>query len=258
MPEELETFVNLYLDIETIPTQRDDVRDYLSGALRDELLQAMESVCAPANYKDADKIAEYVANKKKALQDEFATKLADKINATGLDGSFGQVFCIGWAFDSDHPTVSYGMNERTVLEQFGQNLRVAASEQYTTTVVGHNVSAFDLRFLQQRYIVNGIRPPLVIARAAQAKPWEQEKVFDTMVQWAGVGGRISLDKLCLALSLPSPKGELDGSKVWQFVQDGKHDEVARYCERDVETTRAIHRRMTFQTVEVEQFEDVPA
>lgn len=248
--------MNLYLDIETIPTQRQDVCDYLEESLRDELAQALESVCAPANYKDAEKIAEYCANKRASLQAEFLDKLKQKIEGTGLDGSFGQAFCIGWAFDREVPKMLYSMDEADILSEFGRMARVRASEQHTTTVIGHNVSAFDLRFLQQRFIVNGIRPPFVIARAAAAKPWEQEKVFDTMVQWAGVGGRISLDKLCLALSIPTPKGDLDGSKVWQYVQDGKHEEVARYCVRDVEATRAVHRRMTFQTVE--EMDDVPA
>lgn len=250
--------MNLYLDIETIPTQRDEVRDYLSASLRDETMKAMESVCAPANYKDADKIAQYIADKKAALQDEFAAKLAEKINSTGLDGSFGQVFCIGWALDGGPVTTVYSTNERFVLNEFSSQLHIHPSDLHSTTVVGHNVSAFDLRFLSQRFIVNGIRPPFVIARAAQAKPWEQEKVFDTMVQWSGVGGRISLERLCLALSIPTPKAEFDGSMVWQYVQEGKHDEVARYCERDVEATRHVHRRMTFVTNTVEQLDDVPA
>jgi len=248
----------LYLDIETIPTQRQDVCDYLEESLRDDLQAALESVSAPANYKDAEKIAEYCANKKAQLQTEFLSNLQQKIEATGLDGSFGQVFCVGWAIGSDTPTTSYGMDERQVLENFGRSLRITHSQQFETTVIGHNVSSFDLRFLNQRFIVNGMRPPLVIARAAQAKPWEADKVFDTMVQWAGPGGRISLERLCLALSIPSPKGDLDGSKVWQWVQDGKHDEVASYCERDVGAARLVHRRMTFQTTQVEQFEDVPA
>lgn len=248
--------MNLYLDIETIPTRRDDVRDYFSASLRDEVMKAMATVTAPANYKDADKIAEYCAAKKKALQDEFAQKLADKIHSTGLDGSFGHVFCIGWAMDDENITTVYGEDERYVLNEFASQLHVKPSDWYSTTVVGHNVASFDLRFLLQRFIVHGIRPPLVIGRAAQAKPWESDKVFDTMVQWAGVGNRISLERLCLALSIPTPKSDLDGSMVWQYVQDGKHDEVARYCERDVEATRHAHRRMTFQTVEV--FEDVPA
>ncbi len=123
-------------------------------------------------------------------------------------------------------------------------------------MVGHNVASFDLRFLVQRYIINGIRPHPVIARAAQAKPWESDKVFDTMVQWAGAGNRISLDKLCLGLGIPSPKGDLDGSKVWEWVQAGRIAEVADYCGRDVEAVQAVYQRMTF--AKAPAFEDVPA
>lgn len=252
--------MHLFTDIETVPTQRQDVCDYLEESLRDELQAALESVCAPANYKDADKIAEFCAARKASLQSEFLAKLQAKIESTGLDGAFGQVFCIGWARGDDAPRTVFGLDERIVLTEFAQALKdsLAPSELFNCTVVGHNVSAFDLRFLTQRFIVNGIRPPMVIARAAQAKPWEQEKVFDTMVQWAGVGGKIGLDKLCRALSIPSPKGDMDGSQVWAYVQDGRGAEVARYCEKDVEATRAVWRRMTFATVEQPQFEDVPA
>jgi predicted PolB exonuclease-like 3'-5' exonuclease len=98
----------------------------------------------------------------------------------------------------------------------------------------------------QRYIVNGIKPHALIRRAAEAKPWESEKVFDTMIQFAGVGNRISLDKLCLALSVPSPKGDMDGSMVSKAVADGRINEVAQYCKKDVEATREVFKRMTFQ------------
>lgn len=241
--------MNLFLDIETIPTQRQDVCDYLEESLRDDLAKALESVKAPANYKDAEKIAEYCANKRAELQADFLSNLKQKIEATGLDGSFGHVFCIGWALDDAEPQTVQGLNERHVLDHFSRNIRIPANEVLSTTVVGHNVSSFDLRFLYQRFIVNGVRPPVLISRAAQAKPWEADKVFDTMIQWAGVGGRISLDRLCLALSVPSPKSDMDGSMVWQYVQDGKHDEVALYCARDVHATRLVHRRMTFRSVE---------
>lgn len=252
--------MNIFLDIESIPTQRQDVCEYIEESMRDELQQAIDAVCAPSNYKDAEKIAEFCANKRASLQSEFLDKLKQKIEATGLDGAFGQIFCIGWAIDDGEPQTVYGTDEKFILDGFARLLNVPPNERHSSCVIGHNVSSFDLRFLTQRYIVNGIRPPMTIARAAQAKPWESEKVFDTMVQWAGVGNRISLDKLCMALSIPSPKGELDGSKVWSYVQEGKLDEVAAYCERDVQAVRDVWRRMTFQPVSVpaEVLEDVPA
>jgi len=235
--------MNLYLDIETIQTDRDDVRQFIAA-----------TVTHPGNISKAETIAKWNEESRPAAVDEAVAR-------TGLDGSFGRVCVIGWAInDGGVETLSCADDEASVLSEFARIISqsIPANERHTTTVIGHNVSGFDLRFLTQRFIVNGIKPPMVIARAAQAKPWESEKVFDTMVQWSGIGGKASLDKLCLALSLPSPKGEMDGSMVNQYVKDGRIEEVARYCERDVEAARAVHKRMTFATVPAEQLEDVPA
>lgn len=246
--------MNLFLDIETIPTTRQAVRDYIEESMRDELDAAINSVCAPSNYKDEAKIAEFCTNKIAALKAEFADKLKASVEKTGLDGSFGHVFCIGWACNDDEPQTVYGLDEALVLAEFRDQLRVPMSERHSTCVIGHSVSGFDLRFLTQRYIVNGILPPPVISKAARAKPWEEQFVFDTMIQWAGVGKTISLEKLCLALSVPSPKNGMDGSQVWPAVQEGRLAEVAAYCAGDVTAARACWRRMTFAPV----FEDVPA
>jgi hypothetical protein len=222
----------IILDIETIPTQRDDVRAFIA-----------KSVTHPGNIKKAETIAAWNENEKPAAVEEAVSK-------TGLDGAFGQVVCIGVdLFDNGNPTTIYGLDERELLTKLNAAVADAldASEAFSTTIVGHNVSAFDLRFLAQRYIVNGIRPHPVIGRAAQAKPWESEKVYDTMVQFAGVGNRISLDKLCLALGLPG-KGDITGADVWPMVQAGKLQEVADYCADDVRKTRAVFKRMTFAEV----------
>lgn len=237
---------SVYLDIETLPTARTDVRDYIEESMRDELQQALDAVCAPANYKDADKITEYCTTKRAQLKAEFTSKVADKIKATGLDGTFGRVCVIGWIAD-DMECVHYSADdERQVLKDFAKAIHgvIPANDAFTTAVIGHNVQ-WDVRFLMQRYIVNGIRPPMVITRAAQAKPWEGEKLWDSMVQWAGVGGKISLDRLCMALSIPSPKGECDGSKVADFVAAGRIADVSAYCMGDVRAVREVHRRMTF-------------
>lgn len=81
--------------------------------------------------------------------------------------------------------------------------------------------------------------------AANAKPWEANKVFDTMAHWAGVGNRVSLEKLCIALSIESPKTGLDGSKVAAAVAAGRLDDVAIYCAGDVEAVRRVFNRLTF-------------
>lgn len=221
--------MNLYLDIETLPTDRFDVREYIA-----------KSVTHPGNISKPETIAKWNEEQRPAAIEEAVSK-------TGLDGAFGRVCVIGWAYnDGEVQTFSNVKNEAALLGIFADEMKSIESDLFDVCVIGQNVSAFDLRFLVQRFIVNGIRAPKVIARAAQAKPWETEKVFDTMVQWAGVGGRVSLDKLCLALSIPSPKtDDLDGSKVAEYVAAGRIQEVSEYCARDVEAVRAIHRRMTF-------------
>lgn len=226
--------MKLFLDIETIPTDRKDVRDYIAAG-----------ITHPGNISKPETIAKWNEESKPQAIEEA-------VHRTGLDGAFGRVCCIGMAFD-DGPvsTIASAEDERVLLIGLAEALdkAVEPSERLRTTVIGHNVSAFDLRFLVQRFIVRNVLPPTVLLRAAQAKPWETDKVFDTMVQWAGVGNRVSLDKLCLALGIESPKGELDGSKVWEYVQAGRLNEVADYCSRDVEQMRKVYKRMTFATVE---------
>jgi hypothetical protein len=222
--------MNLYLDIETLPTDRDDVREYIAA-----------TVSPPGNISKAETIAKWNEEQRPAAVEEAVAK-------TGLDGSFGRVCVIGWAIDNGPVKTIYSANdERQLLTEFARALKdeVAPSELFDTCVIGHNVCAFDLRFLTQRFIVNGIKPPLSIDRAARAKPWEDAKVFDTMVQWAGVGNRISLEKLCLALGIPNPKTDITGATVAAAVAAGRIADVAAYCAGDVEATRAAHLRMTF-------------
>ncbi len=218
------------IDIETIPAQREDLRQYIAN-----------TVTHPAVMKKAETIAKWEAEDKPAAVEEA-------IDKTSFDGAFGQVVCVGLAISDDAPLSFSGMDEALVLDSLNAALNdVPAKDWFSTCIVGHNVAGFDLRFLMQRFIVNGIKPHQIIARAAQAKPWETDKVFDTMVQFAGVGKSISLDKLCMALGLEG-KGNISGADVWPMVQAGRLAEVAEYCEHDVAITRNVFRRMTFSDI----------
>ena len=244
----------LYLDCETIPSQRPDILDELKASMSADLATKIAAIAPPGNYKKQETIDAWYADEapkvRAAMQSEFEKELDSAYRKTSFDGAFGQVCVIGFAIN-DEPAItlfnSDWQDERTLLCQFIDSLDADWERKDFVTVVGHNVASFDLRFLMHRYIVNGIRPHSVISRASQAKPWESEKVFDTMVQWAGVGNRIKLDKLCKALNVPTPKGDIDGSMVWDFVNAGRIEEVAAYCKKDVEATRQVYKRMTFAT-----------
>jgi 3'-5' exonuclease len=218
-----------FLDIETIPGQRPGLLEEMRAA-----------VTAPAQYKKADSIAAWLAENRDAEGEAAWLK-------TSFDGGLGQVCVIGIAID-DGPAYSISVGDLSVAEE-ARALRalftVLGELPLNTRIVGHNVVAFDIRFLWQRAMVLGIKPPPQLPR--DPKPWS-EQVFDTMVAWAGQRGAISMNNLCRVFDMPG-KGDMDGSQVWPMVRDGRIAEVSAYCRGDVERTRALFSRMTFASTE---------
>lgn len=219
---------HIIIDIETIPATSQPIADYIASTIK-----------PPGTIK-------LPASIEKWHKESKAEAVAEAIDKTGLDGAFGKVVCIGYYLhDSGQPEAVYGLDEPDLLTKFNSVLDTIPRNMHNaTTVVGHNIIGFDLRFLLQRYIVNGIKPHAIINHASKAKPWDAT-VYDTMTQFAGVGNRISLDKLCMALGIPTPKGEMDWSMVGKAVADGRLLDVVEYCKKDIIATRSAYRRMTF-------------
>lgn len=214
----------LYLDIETIPAQSDDIKARVAA-----------NVKPPAQMKKADTIAAWEKEQKAAAVEEA-------ISRTGLNGAFGHICCIGLAFDDGEPSsISWPLNASSETETIKGFFQIASEiiGNRFPVIVGHNVAGFDIRFIWQRSIALGIRVPAWMPR--DPKPWGND-VFDTMAAWAGAKDTISMDNLSAALGLPG-KGEIDGSMIGQMFADGKHKEIAAYCREDIERTRAIHRKM---------------
>ena len=220
--------MNIFLDIETIPTQRDDVRT-------DIILNTTH----PANISKADTIAKWEREKKPDAVEQNYRK-------TALSGNFGEIICIGYAVD-DLPTEclwrDLGEPETNIIELFYHNLYDLwdATQRREKVWIGHNITGFDLRFIWQRARVNGVKQPFKIPY--DAKPWSSF-VFDTMIEWGGLQNKISQDNLCKVFNLPLKPDDIDGSKVWDHVKDGKIKEVVEYCKGDVETVRKLYRLMS--------------
>jgi predicted PolB exonuclease-like 3'-5' exonuclease len=240
--------INLYIDIETIPAQRPDLIAEIRASQEAKLNDAIASLSAPGNY-GAEAAAKYIANKAEAMRASFDADVDEAYRKTGLDGSFGQICVIGLAVDSGPIITVHSLDESDVLRRYNTILSsmIQEHEQFNVCVIGHNVALFDLRFLMHRHIVNRIKPHFITVRSASAKPWESDKVYDTMIQWAGTGSKVSLDKLCKALSIDSPKSDITGATVWDAVKAGRLEDVAEYCGHDVDATRQVHQRMTFQS-----------
>lgn len=221
---------NIYFDIETIPTQSEHLKNHVQTNLT-----------PPANYKKQETIDAWI---------EENRDLAYR--KTALNGGFGQIVCIGYAInDNDVRTIyfdDWATSESDILKTFFNELIECyrPSADITPHFIGHNIENFDLRFIYQRAIVLGIKPPSFLP--LNSKSYNNMYIFDTMTEWAGKRNYVSLNEVCLSLGIPTKGDEIDGSKVWDFVQAGKLKRVAEYCADDVEKVRAIHKRMAFQDV----------
>ena len=215
----------LFIDIETIPTQKPGFLDEIMG-----------TIAPPGNITKQE-------SKDKWMAENADQAAKEKYLKTSFDGTHGEIVCIGWAVDDASPQTVFrtlGQSETTLLIDFYEIIKEEL--QFCPVYIGHNVLNFDLRFLYHRSVINAIKPPFLLRQDTR---YNGEFVFDTMLAWAGWGNRISLKNLCAALDVPVKSNGLDGSKVWDYVQEGRMDEVAEYCREDVAATREVYRKMTF-------------
>lgn len=207
----------LYLDIETLPAGKEnhETLKLLHGKKR--------------------------AKKNKKENSENCTDHSDfeqYLLGTSFDGSFGRILCIGYAID-DNPTecLCNDKNEAQMLQEFWEIAEGA------NLFIGHNIIDFDMRFIYQRSVVNNVRPTLDLSFAR----YRNSPMYDTMKEWVKWSmGSVGLEHLALALGIPTPKDGIDGSQVYDFYKRGKINEICEYCKKDVEATRLVYKKMTFQ------------
>lgn len=211
--------INVYLDIETIPSQSQEYRD-----------EVRKNISPPRNIKKPESIQKWIMEKGDSAADEVVAK-------TSFDPAHGHICCLSFAID-DEPIKYYEArkleDEAAILTSFF----AALPKMELPCFIGHYVSQFDLRFILCRAVVLGVKIPAKIPR--DPKPWD-DVVFDTMTAWAGNKGSISQDNLAKALGLKGKDG-LDGSMVAAAWANGEYSRIAEYCMSDVATVREIHRR----------------
>lgn len=206
-------------DLETLPCTDPEMQK--------EIIASMKP---PANYKNPEAIQKWIDENK----DEAIAK-------TSFDGCFGRMFCVGYQVDEEETQVIGGNNEVANLKEFAYVLKqVPQHQRQMMRVVGHYIVGFDLRFLFQRYVINGVKPPEL---PWNAKPWDA-RVHDNMVVFAGDKGSISQDKLAKALGLKG-KSSMSGAEVYPAWLEGRYQEIMDYCKDDVAQAYQIYKRLAF-------------
>lgn len=224
--------MNIYLDIETIPTQRKDVFERITSSIE-----------APGSYKKPESREKWLL--------EHGPEATDKAwHKTALDGTFGEIVCISWAIDDGEVQSSYrphrqvGGERSCIARFFAELVDIIPSGESTLPVwIGHNISRFDLRFIWQRSVILGLKPPIYLP--VHTPPWTRgAAVFDTMYQWVG-RDFCSLERLCEGLGIHFPD-TIKGKDVWDCWRNGNYQAIVQHCESDVRSVRAVDQALHYR------------
>ena len=203
----------LFLDIETVPLEAS------FGALSEEAQQLF-----------ADK-TQY------QRKDEISPK--EFYGRAGIWAEFGKIVCISAGYFVDvsdkrsfRMTSFYG-EELNLLNAFKALLDQHFSKRYHK-LCAHNGKEFDFPYIARRMLVHDIRLPNAL-KIAGKKPWEVPHL-DTLELWkfGDYKHYTSLKLLTNTLGIPSPKDDMDGSRVADvFYNEKDVERIVNYCERDV-------------------------
>jgi hypothetical protein len=110
-----------------------------------------------------------------------------------------------------------------------------------TTIVGHNVRAFDLPRLRAAYVRAGLQLPAALAR-------RDLQVYDTMVEYVrrfSIHGQamISLDDVLEVFGMESHKCTMSGAIVPELYDKGAFDTIIQYALLDVIAESDLFLRM---------------
>jgi hypothetical protein len=170
--------------------------------------------------------------------EDLARRREELIARFGLDPATGKVIVIGLLdVDSATETVFAGDAEKALLAEFWDWLGASEHERYVT----FNGKRFDVPFLNVRSAIHGLAPAKVIP----AEPLSTRPHFDVREVLEGNDRRRrgSLDFFTAIFGLPSPKTNLDGTKVNDAYAEGRLDDIVQYCLEDCRATAAIYQRL---------------
>lgn len=165
----------------------------------------------------------------------------------GIMAEFAKVVCITFGYFRTENNVLqlrvksfYSDIEKDILENFIKTLYHLHGINNKWCFAGHNIKEFDIPFLCRRMLINNLGiPPFMDFQ--NMKPWETP-VTDTLHLWrfGDYKHYTSLKLLAVALGVPSPKDDIDGSMVGQVYWEEKNlERIVTYCQKDVVTVANV-------------------
>ena len=166
----------------------------------------------------------------------------------GIYAEFGKIICVscGFIFGSGAEKKIIlksfsGENESVLLVEFCEMLKKwTSSNDEQKFLCAHNGKEFDFPYLCRRLIINSLPIPTILNTSGK-KPWEVCHL-DTLELWkfGDFKSFTSLNLLAHTLGIPTPKDDIDGSKVWSvYWNDRDIPRIVNYCQKDVVTVAQI-------------------
>ena len=214
----------LFFDIETLPTTDKKVIERIAALIK-----------PPAKYTKKESIDAWMA-------ENYELELKEKIHATGMQAAYGSVACIAAKFGEYEFCTEEDMDEKDSILSFYGWIDNTKSDTFS----GHNIAGFDLKFLKQRSMILGIKPPKSILKAMNAKPWD-DCIKDIMLMWDSDKNKMaSLEMMCWWFGVKHGMPDMDGSMVAE-TWPVDPQKVIDYCICDVKAEREIYYKMMFET-----------
>ncbi|TAM93409.1 MAG: 3'-5' exonuclease [Chitinophagaceae bacterium] len=168
-------------------------------------------------------------------------------NRAGIYAEFGKIVCISAGYFYENG----GQKKLRIKSFFDDNEAILLRNFLETTVqfakkipgfifCGHNIKEFDIPYICRRAIINRLDLPEQLHLYGK-KPWEVN-MLDTLHLWRFGDHKnyTSLNLLATILDVPTPKDDIDGSKVAEvYWQQQDLSRIAAYCQKDVLTVAQL-------------------
>ncbi len=208
--------------------------------LTDILFLDIETVPAAPGFEDLDPVFQEFWEKKSSHFRKETESAAEVYSRAGIYAEFGRVICVSAGFILLREEGMFfrvksfaGHEEKELLAEFAEMLNSLARKK-NIHLCAHNGKEFDFPYLARRLLLNGIRLPAILDVAGK-KPWEVH-FLDTLELWkfGDYKHYTSLDLLTRLFRIPTPKGDMDGSRVYEvYYREKDLERIVRYCEKDV-------------------------
>jgi len=209
--------MNIFIDLESIP----------AGDPIDPM-----TLTPPGNISKPETIAAW-------YKDKAIDIAVEKYRARALDSMQGDILCIGYAI-GDEPaeiiTTEHLDSERDALSVFQDVVHGIES----ITFIGWNIVAFDIPFIWRKAIKYG----LTGLRNAFNRDRYKGNHLDLMLAWGADWKDFrKMEDVARFLEVPGECTKVTGATVYDAYLAGNMDGIVAHCRNDVETVRAIYRRI---------------